>query len=832
MDTAFKGEHLLPGQLGQFFIVLAFGSALLATISYYFATTNKFDTSWKRLGRIGYLTNTFSVIGIGACLFYIILNHLFEYYYAWQHSSVDLPVYYIISSFWDGQEGSFWLWAFWQGVLGSILIWRAKSWENPVMTVISLSQTLLASMLIGVNIFGERIGTSPFILLREAINLKETVPIFAANAETYHNYLTYITDGNGMNPLLQNYWMVIHPPTLFLGFASMVVPFAYAIAGLWQKRYKEWVQPAISYALFAVMVLGTGIIMGSFWAYESLTFGGFWAWDPVENASIIPWLVLVGALHVMIIFKNTGHSYITATILVLVSFVLVLYASFLTRSGILGETSVHAFTDAGMFWHLVADVVLFLVLAITVMAIRWKELPTSKKDEETYSREFWMFVGAIFLALSCFHLVVVTSIPVWNAMFGTKLAPPADPIKHYNTIQASFAVVVTLLTGVTQFMKYKKTDVSRFFITSLIYLVLAAVITAVIVYVTGIYKLQFIFILIMLGAVYSILANGKVFADAIKGKSKLVGSAVAHIGFGLIMAGALVSAGTSKVISENTTGEQFSTDFVAAKNNPRENIMMYKNTPVQMGKYTVTYIGDSISSPNHYFKVDYKVVDKDGKITEHFILKPNAQANPKMGLVSSPDTKHYLFSDLYTHVNMSNAITYNEGQQAASGSHDEADDDKNYEAPVAYTVAVGDSIPFRAGYAVLTAVTKVDTLPKIPITDKDVAIGAKLQVVSNGKTYASEPYYLIRNKNVFDFSNTVDDAGLKFRFSKIIPDKNDPSKTKIEITVYQKPESARKWIVMRAIQFPYINFLWSGTIIMVIGILLSIFRRNKELKIV
>jgi cytochrome c-type biogenesis protein CcmF len=580
------------------------------------------------------------------------------------------------------------------------------------------------------------------------------------------------------------------------------------------------------------MVLGTGIIMGSFWAYESLTFGGFWAWDPVENASIIPWLVLVGALHVMIIFKNTGHSYITATILVLISFVLVLYASFLTRSGILGETSVHAFTDAGMFWHLVADVVIFLVLAIVILAIRWKELPSSKKDEETYSREFWMFVGAIFLALSCFHLVVVTSIPVWNAMFGTKLAPPADPVKHYNIIQASFAVVVTLLTGVTQFMKYKKTDVSKFFITSLVYLVLAAIITAVVVYITGTYKLQLIFIMIMFGAVYSILANGKVFADALKGKTKLAGSAVAHIGFGLVMAGALVSAGTSKVISENNTDEQFSADFVAAKNNPRENLMMYKNTPVQMGKYTVTYIGDSISSPNHYFKVDYKVVGDDGKVKEHFILKPNAQANPKMGLVSSPDTKHYLFSDLYTHVNMSNAITYDEGKQEGEGSHDEADDNKSYEAPVAYQVAVGDTIPFREGYAILTGIAKLDTLPKIPITDKDIAIGAKLQVVADNKTYTAEPYYLIRNKNAFDFSKTVDDAGLKFRFSKIIPDKADASKTKIEITVYQKPASARKWIVMRAIQFPYINFLWSGTIIMVIGILLSIFRRNKEYKAV
>ncbi|TSJ39484.1 cytochrome C biogenesis protein [Mucilaginibacter corticis] len=825
MDNPFKGEHLLPGHLGQFFTILAFGSSLFAAISYYFATTNPGDTSWKRLGRIGIYVNAISVVGIGACLYYIIINHLFEYYYAWEHSSRALPTHYIISSFWDGQEGSFWLWNFWQAVLSCVLVRKAKSWESPVMAVIALSQAILATMLIGVEILGGRIGTSPFILLREAIDLKQSAPIFATNPALYHNYLTYIKDGNGMNPLLQNYWMVIHPPTLFLGFASMVVPFAYAIAGLWTKRYTEWIKPALSYSLFAMMVLGTGIIMGAFWAYESLSFGGFWAWDPVENASIIPWLVLVGAVHVMIVYKNTKHSYITATILTLTSFILVLYASFLTRSGILGETSVHSFVDAGIFWHLVVDVVVFLILTIVLLAIRWKELPRTTKDEETYSREFWMFVGSIFLCLSCFHLVVVSSIPVWNAIFGTKLAPPSDPVKHYNIVQASFAVVITLLTGFTQFLKYKKTDNVKFFISTLVYLVVAALITLPVIYLTGANKLQFVFILIMVGAIYSVLANGKVLIDAFKGKFKLAGSAVAHIGFGLIMVGALISAGTSKVISENTTGQDFGADFVKVKNNPRENIILYKNTPVVMGKYTVTYIGDSIAVPNHYFKVNYKVVDAAGKVTEEFLLKPNAQANAKMGLISSPDTKHYLFSDLYTHVNMSNAIAVGEGTEAAG--HDEADDDKKYDAPIPYEVAVGDTIRFRDGYVVLKSIGKVDKVQDIALTDKDVAISAKLQVNANGKTYDAEPIYMIRSNNAFDFARKVEDAGLKLRFTKVLPQKG-----KVEITLYQQPESAKKWIVMRAIQFPDINFLWSGTIIMVIGILLSIFRRNKELKTV
>jgi cytochrome c-type biogenesis protein CcmF len=104
--------------------------------------------------------------------------------------------------------------------------------------------------------------------------------------------------------LLQNYWMVIHPPTLFFGFAATIIPFAFAFAGLWTNRLKEWMIPALPWALVAVMILGLGIIMGGYWAYESLSFGGYWAWDPVENASLMPWLLLITATHLLLINKS------------------------------------------------------------------------------------------------------------------------------------------------------------------------------------------------------------------------------------------------------------------------------------------------------------------------------------------------------------------------------------------------------------------------------------------------------------------------------------------------------------------------------------------------
>jgi len=816
MDIQFAGEHLYPGRLGQFFVVLSFGTALLAAISYYFASVKEDqDKSWYRIARIAFRLNTVAVIGIGASLFYIIYNHLFEYHYAWAHSSRALPVYFIVSCFWEGQEGSFWLWTFWQAVLGNILLWRAKSWETHVMTIVMLSQAFLASMLLGVEIFGQRIGSSPFILLRDAVNLKEMAPVVFANPTNYANYLNFIKDGNGLNPLLQNYWMVIHPPTLFLGFASMVVPFSYAIAGLWTRRYTEWIKPGLPWALFSCMVLGTGIIMGSFWAYEALNFGGFWAWDPVENASIIPWIILIAGVHVILAYKHSGHSYFTATFLVLSSFILVLYASFLTRSGILGETSVHAFTDLGMFWHLIIYLVVFKALALWFVITRWKELPITKKDEETYSREFWLFIGALVLTVACIQIIITTSIPVYNWVFGTKMAPPTDLVHFYNKWQLPFAVVIAIVSGFTQFLKYKNTDSRKFFISISMTVAMAVLLTAAMAYLTNVYS-NYMFVILLFAAIFSILSNAKILGEAFKGKWKLAGSAVAHIGFALILAGAMIAAATSKVISINDSGISYGEDFDKS-NNSKENILLYINEPVKMNEYTVTYMGDTTTGPNTFYRVNYKVLDeKTGKMKEEFNLYPNAQQNVKMKqIIASPDTKHYLFHDIYTHVSV---VPLKDGEPGEHG------DEGNYETAVAREVVVGDTVNFRDGFIFVKAVNRDAKIADITLSGKDVAVGMQLEIHFKGKVLMAEPIFLLKDGNKYDFGKNVDEAGIKVGFTNIYP-----AKRTLELSVAQKKPAVKKYIVMKAIVFPYINLLWGGTIIMVIGFLLSILRRNKDL---
>ena len=294
------GEHLWIGRLGQFLIFLAFCSAILSFISYYKSTKEQAEASWKNIGRYAFLVHGSSIFSIIALIFYMMINQYFEYEYVWSHVSSDLPFRYIFSAFWEGQEGSFLLWMFWNVVLGFILMKYAGKWESYVLAIFSVVQIFFVFFLLGIYWGPDdmRIGASPFQLLRDV----HFAPIFNSA-----NYLQSI-EGTGLNPLLQNYWMTIHPPTLFLGFSSTLVPFAYAMAGLWRKEHTKWMQPALRWSLFSAAILGTGILMGAVWAYEALSFGGYWAWDPVENASLVPWLTLVAGIHTILIARATGHS--------------------------------------------------------------------------------------------------------------------------------------------------------------------------------------------------------------------------------------------------------------------------------------------------------------------------------------------------------------------------------------------------------------------------------------------------------------------------------------------------------------------------------------------
>jgi cytochrome c-type biogenesis protein CcmF len=805
-NIQFIGENLLPGKIGQFFVVLSFCAAMLAAIAYFCSekNTENQSESWLRLGKISFYTHALSVVGIAATLFYIIYTHLFEYHYAWSHSSKLLPTHYIISCFWEGQEGSFLLWTFWHAVIGIVLIRTAANWQKPVMAILSLVQVMLSSMLLGYFVLGYKVGSSPFILLREAMQ----APIFSRP-----NYLSFIADGNGLNPLLQNYWMVIHPPVLFLGFAGTVVPFAYVCAALWRNDFTTFITPTLRWALFTAMILGVGIMMGGAWAYESLSFGGYWAWDPVENASLVPWLTLIAATHVLLTYKNTQNSGASAIILFISTFLLILYATFLTRSGILGNSSVHAFTDLGMSGQLLIFLFLFVIISATLTITRWKKIPKTPHEESTYSREFWMFIGALVLCLSAFQIIAYTSIPVVNKIFGTHLAPPTQPVATYNRWQIPLAIIIVVLTAIGQFFKYKKDTFQNLLKKTSLPLIAAAVLCVATT--IALTLNNFIYIMLLFAAIFGVWGNAQVIFKTIK-KIKKSGAAIAHVGFGLMLLGALISSGKQQIISINREGIKYGEDF--NEKNTLENILLWKDEPKIMDSYMVTYLGDSVAAPDTYFKVLYQKLDANNKPTYSFVLTPNAQINPKMGLIANPDTRHYASHDIFTHVSQVPDKTAN-------------DQTPEYKEPISYKFSVknnmGDTLFIGKNLLMLQGISNDIPTTFAPQTKgAEIAAVARILVKStDNKITEMMPVYAIKQGTEYTYEAADEKLGLKIWFNKILPQEN-----KIELLISERNPARRDYIIMKAIVFPYINILWAGVIIMAVGFIVALIDRLRPTK--
>ncbi|MEY4113835.1 MAG: cytochrome c biosis protein CcsA [Bacteroidota bacterium] len=812
----YTDEHLLIGQIGTFFTLLAFAAAMVAFFSYY-KTTRHADTldekSWKSLSRAAFVINAVSILAVFVTLYLIIYNHYFEYKYAHQHSKRSLDVQYLLSCFWEGQEGSFMLWGFWNAVIGLVLLKFSKKWEAPVMTVISLLQVFLASFLIGIYFFDLRIGSNPFVLMR---NEFPDAPIFQDP-----DYLTkYLTDGNGLNVLLQNYWMVIHPPILFLGFSSAVVPYAYALAGLWKKDHKGWIRPAMPWALFCAGILGLGIMMGAAWAYESLTFGGYWAWDPVENASLVPWLLLVAGIHTLLIFQSTGHSLKASYMFIVASYLLVLYSTFLTRTGVLGDTSVHSFTGEGstLYWHLIIMMLAFLSAPLIFYFKDRKNVPVEVKEENLDSREFWMFVGSLLLFIAGLYIIILTSLPFFNKLFGTKWAIGEDVEFVYNRIMVLVAIILGLLTAMTQYLKYKNT--TRKFIWSKLWIptALAFALSISISYFGNIdynkYGSGYLAAihLALFSSIYAVVANFHYLAAVIKWKMKAAGSSIAHVGFGMMLVGILISSSKKELISENRTGIAVAglKDAKGKDEDPRENVTLIYNVPTPMGKYTVTYLGDSAVEKDDrvYFKIKFLKTDTaDNSIVEEFDVRPNAflmKSGEGTNLSSNPGARHYLSNDVFVYIT----------------SWLNPDNIKDTAAFNYQKVTVGDTVFYSNGFVVvdrLLAANKNDN-KDLPVVDSawlsELSVYAK-----DGRKFSSTPAFFVKDGGSSVKTDTIMEQSLIFALER----------RGQEVRLGLKESNAvMRYITLKAYRFPWINLLWLGTIIMVVGFLLSMWNRMKS----
>ncbi|RFM27985.1 cytochrome c biogenesis protein CcsA [Deminuibacter soli] len=810
------GEHLLPGQLGHFFAVLALVAAVIATIAYFKANREKIPAdkaSWLRLARAAFIIESIAVAGTFITLFYIVSNHYSEYFFAWNHSSRSLQPQYLLACIWEDQSGSFLLWNIWHVVLGWCIILRAKKWEAPVMTVVNFAQFCIGTMLIGIYIGGTKIGANPFILFREQM---PNLPLF-----TNPDYLSIprVRDGNDLNALLQNYWMVIHPPVLFLGFASTIIPFAFAYAGLVNKDH-SWTRISLSWAGFSGAVLGVGIMMGAAWAYESLSFGGYWAWDPVENASLVPWLVMVAGLHTNLVYRHSEYSLRSTYLFYILAFSLVLYSTFLTRSGILGDSSVHAFTGADMTTQLALFVLVFFLPGMYLFFKERKNIPTIAREENTYSREFWMFIGALVLLLAGIIIIAKTSTPVVNKVFGTSIADPEDPKFAHNQIQIFIAIIIGVLTAITQYFKYKATPKGAFWKKIMLPTIIAVVISASISAFGGVnYNEKGIGFLVAIhlgifASVYAVVANAGYIWLGMNGKIKAAGASVAHVGFGLVLLGILISSSKKTVLSWNTTGiTPLQAPDPKQKNSlsgdPAENITLFKGIRTDMGKYHVTYQGDSL---NQYDRKKYfQLLFEDKATGKAFALYPDimrmnkGQEEPS----ANPDAKHYWNRDVFVYI-----TSWIDGNK------------KDTAGFVPRQMKVGDTVFYSNGMIVLNKVNVNPADNKLKLEPNETAMVLDVTVISKeGTRYQANPGVAISQnaQNARSLPDTVVAQNLALQFNRVIDEKEG----KLELGI-KEDRAMNTLLTAKVYEFPFIFVLWIGVIVMAVGFVMSMWQRIKR----
>jgi cytochrome c-type biogenesis protein CcmF len=584
-------------------------------------------------------------------------------------------------------------------------------------------------------------------------------PIFA-NAD----YLSLVT-GTGLNPLLQNYWMTIHPPVLFLGFASVSIPFCFAIAGLAKGFHKDLMKSILSWGLFSSFIFGLGILMGSAWAYEALTFGGYWAWDPVENSSLVPWLLLIAGVHTNLIANHTGYSYKSTYIYYLLAFIMTLYSTFLTRSGVLGETSVHAFTTLGLENQLI----LFLFFAVGISTYKFvtsKDIPVKQKEEDLYSREFWMFVGALVFLFSATLMTASTSLPVYNkimAFFNPDFIGKVieDQMAHHNRFQIWIGVFMGLLSGFAIIFRYKGfnwTDYKKVFIKRISIFVVASVVLTYLIQKTLNITAWSQMVLLFAG-LFTIISNTDYIISYLRNNLKEAGSSFSHIGFGLLLIGILYTGLNKNTISTNPFAQK---DFLD-ENAVDKAIVLIKGEPFFTTDYWINYVGDTLEGNLRKYHLDFRKVDQNNMTIDSFSTFPSAIYSNDFTKIEAinPGTSHKIRYDVFTqaapppHMQaIENAKAVEDSLKYLSHLINEGmsfDEEK-------YSVNVGDIIynyPFENGEH-----------GNIDEYDLTLALPLEITIKKNNTKIMAYPGLGLKDALIFSFPDVVDQLGIKIKLAE------------------------------------------------------------------
>jgi cytochrome c-type biogenesis protein CcmF len=571
--------------LGNILLTLSLATALAALYYYFLATRGQ--GTMLRYGRWATLALAGAVLLASAYLMYLILNDTFQVSFVWENSSRDLPLFYKISSFWGGQEGSILLWLTMGVLIGvSLSIWFRHLEKDPyepyVMFIITAVQLFPIVLLM---------AKSPFRLLPD-------VPL----------------DGNGLNPLLQDPYMVIHPPILFSGFAGLSIPFAFALAALWRRDYTGWVVRVWPWALLGWGLLGLGLAIGGFWAYRVLGWGGYWGWDPVENSSLVPWLVGAGLIHGLITQKSRGTLVRWNLFLAPLAYILVLYSTFLTRSGVLANFSVHTFGESPLAPYMMAAIAIAATASFGLFVARYREIPGGSEVFTSFlSREFMFLVAIVAFVFGAIAVTIGTSSPIITGLFGQQ---SQVSVSFYSITGVPIALVGLVVLSLAPILAWTTSKQGKV-LNLLRYPALLGAVGAAIGFVLGARAPMAILYIFM--SCLALGTNAVMITRIVRANVWKIGGYLAHVGVALLLIGIIGSS------------------FYAET----QRIMVVEGQSAEAFGYTFSFEGLR-PLPRDRWAMQVRVT----KGEESFLAEPRLYPTD-MGMVRNPHIHKYWHEDLY-----------------------------------------------------------------------------------------------------------------------------------------------------------------------------------------
>ena len=817
------------GIIGKNLILLAFISSILAILFYYLDAKHQ-KPLYEKLAHVFFALKGVLMVVASGLLVHLIFHHQFQYYYVFNYTSLDLQSQYLAAAFYSGQEGSFMLWIVFSFFVGLGLIkWTSPVYRSPMLFFFSITQFFLLSMLLGVNVLGTTFGASPFRTLMEQM---PQLPIWQVNPDFVP------ADGSGLNDLLRSPWIVIHPPVIFLGFAMMTIPYAFALAALWKRAYQDWIYPALPWALGANLSLLIAIFLGGYWAYETLSFGGYWAWDPVENASLVPWIVGMAGIHTMLVQRRSSSSKKASSIFAILAYVLVVYQTFLTRSGVLGEASVHSFVDLGLYNQLLAFMLTMIGMGVVLFVLRFNEMKDMHREDPILSKEFMMFLGALILFLSGLVIILGTSSPIIGRLFVEFPTPPE--MSFYNNWSIPFAILISIFSVATQYLWLKKVNTAESLADQLLYPTLVTAIVATATIILGEVRNP-IYMLYLLGVWFGVIGNGWIMIQILRKKPRMSGGTLTHVGFTIMMLGFMGAAFDRPMLDQDTYNynQAVSRGEVLDKEGfpvlqPINMVELKIDEPKFIDdRYWITFIGGEVTEKNRPGESEYTIKFEDTKRSGRtFFLTPVMYpmvANSSGGSMNwtvDPEIKIGAFHDLYAYVAGSSIVE----RITSSQSND---------ASEISTTNIDGEIQNRVIRVKRAGFLELDDY-KVTFQDFDfmqeseypenatIAVRAILNfetISSPDSTITIKPEFAIirEGEENITWSPPVNlgETGIVVQFTNV-----NPQSEEIELRISGfKSVNEPEWVLITIEKKPFVSVVWLGTFLLMIGFSVSIVRR-------